>query len=52
MEAIQLALEIKFGDEELSFFQRIETITDLEKLDEIKSTLRKAESLNQLESLL
>ncbi len=52
LEAIQLGLEIKFGDEGLSLFQRVKTITDLGKLNEIKSALRTAESLSQIEALL
>ncbi len=52
LEGIQIALEIKFGNEGLSLFQRVKNVSSLEKLHEIKSVLRKADSLTQVESLL
>ncbi len=52
LEAIHLALEIKFGDEGLILFERMKTITDMEKLNKIKSALRTAENVGQIESLL
>ncbi len=52
LEAIQLALEIKFGDEGLKIFPQIKEITSIEKLKEIKSALRSADSLNPIKSIL
>ncbi len=51
-EAIQMGLEIKFGDKGLALIPRIKAIDSLEKLEEIKSVVRTAETLHQVESVL
>ncbi len=51
-EAVQLALEIKFGEKGLSLIPCIKAIDSLEKLEEIKSVVRTAENLDQVESVI
>ena len=51
-EAIELALELKFGDQGLLLVPRIRDISSIEKLEQIKNTLRKADTLDQIASLL
>ncbi len=51
-EGIRLGLELKFGDVGLSLIPRLDKIDSIERLEGIKETLRKAEKLNQIESLL
>ncbi len=52
LDAISIALEIKFGDEGLALFPQIEKITSIEKLNGIKSALRSADTLDQIKVLL
>ncbi len=50
-EGIRLALELRFGDEGLFLIPRLEKIDSIQKLTEIKDTLRKAETLDQVQSV-
>lgn len=51
-EGIRLALELKFGDAGLALIPRLERIDSIRKLMEIKEILRKAETVDQIQSLL
>ncbi|HQL64088.1 MAG TPA: hypothetical protein PLQ35_17580, partial [bacterium] len=51
-EAILLGLELKFGDPGLSLAPLVEKIDTVERMEEIKNMLRKAETLDQVKSLL
>jgi len=51
-EAILLGLELKFGDPGLSLAPLVEKIDTVERMKEIKNMLRKAETLDQVKSLL
>jgi hypothetical protein len=51
-EAILLGLELKFGDPGLSLAPLVEKIDTIERMEEIKNMLRKAETLDQVKSLL
>ncbi|HPA48212.1 MAG TPA: hypothetical protein PLG59_13105 [bacterium] len=51
-EGIRLGLELKFGDAGLALVPCLDRIDSIERLEGIKETLRKAKTLNEVESLL
>ncbi|KJR41525.1 hypothetical protein MCHI_002575 [Candidatus Magnetoovum chiemensis] len=52
IEGIELALMIKFGNENLDIMGKIRTITDINKLEQIKGFILKAKTIAELESML
>ncbi len=50
-EAIQIILEVKFGDQGLALIPRVRSIDSLEKLEELLSVLRTADSIPQVEAV-
>ncbi len=51
-EAVQLGLELKYGQQGLDFYQRMEKIQSLETLENIKEALRRGASIDELKQLL
>jgi hypothetical protein len=51
-EAIELGLELKFGNLGLNLMNRIQPINDITKLKAIKETIRKAVNLQEVASCL
>lgn len=51
-DAIQLGLELKFGEDGLSLFPQIQSIDSFKKLEAIKSHLRTAKELDEIKSFL
>ncbi|HAO19387.1 MAG TPA: hypothetical protein DCQ37_02160 [Desulfobacteraceae bacterium] len=52
LEAIEMGLSIKFGDESLKMMSLIRRIRKSEKLDAIKNTVRHAKDLSELRAIL
>lgn len=51
LSAIELGLELKFGDEGLQLLPEISEIKDIEVLEAIKAGLRTANNLKELRSI-
>lgn len=52
LQGIELALEIKFGAEGLEVFQKIQKIDNINKLINITDTIRNADNLSEIETVL
>ncbi len=50
--AVQLGLELKYGQQGLDFYQSVKKIHSLETLENIKEALRRGASIDELEQLL
>ncbi len=52
LEGIELALDIKFGEEGLARMERIREIRDIKKLETVKERIRKASKIEDVEEVL
>lgn len=52
LEGIEVAIDIRFGQSGLKLMNKINTITDLDKLEEIKNAIRKFDKIEEIEKLI
>jgi len=52
LQGIELALEIKFGNDGLEVFKKIKKIDNINKLVNITDTIRNADNLSEIEIVL
>jgi hypothetical protein len=51
-QAIELGLELKFGDKGLSYVQKIKNITDIQKLENIVKAIKLVKKLDELDYII
>ncbi len=51
-EAIEIGLELKYGDEGQRLFERIKAVSLLEKLEAIKEAVKVSKNIAEIEKLL